>query len=105
MKPILGIDIENFSPVSLPKAGVYRYVDTDEFEILLFSYAYDDEPVQTIDLACGEKIPDSVLADLENPDVIKTATTRNLKGCACRSTSAIGSTPINGDARRSWPPT
>ena len=73
MKRILGIDIETYSPVPLPKTGVYRYVDSDEFEILLFSYAYDDGPVQTIDLACGEKIPDSVLADLENPDVIKAA--------------------------------
>lgn len=38
LKPILGIDIETYSPVLLPKTGVYRYVDSDEFEILLFSY-------------------------------------------------------------------
>ena len=73
MKRILGIDIETYSPVPLPKTGVYRYVDTDEFEILLFSYAYDDEPVQTVDLASGEILPDSIIADLENPDVIKVA--------------------------------
>ena len=73
MKTILGIDIETYSPVSLPKTGVYRYVDTDEFEILLFSYAYDDGPVQTVDMACGEQLPENVLADLENPDVIKVA--------------------------------
>ena len=52
---------------------MYRYVDTDYFEILLFSYAYDDGPVQTVDLACGEKIPERVLTDLENPEVIKAA--------------------------------
>ena len=52
MKTILGIDIETYSPVPLPKTGVYRYVDTDEFEILLFSYAYDDGPVQTVE-PCG----------------------------------------------------
>ena len=57
----------------MPKAGVYRYVDTDEFEILLFSYAYDDEPVKSVDMACGEQLPANVLADLENPDVIKVA--------------------------------
>ena len=73
MKTILGIDIETYSPVPLPKTGVYRYVDTDEFEILLFSYAYDDGPVQTVDMACGEKLPENVLVDLENPDVIKVA--------------------------------
>ena len=73
MKTILGIDIETYSPVPLPKTGVYRYVDTDEFEILLFSYAYDDGPVQTVDMACGEQLPKNVLADLENPDVIKVA--------------------------------
>ena len=49
MKPILGIDIETYSPVPLPKTGVYRYADSDEFEILLFSYAYDDGPVYTVD--------------------------------------------------------
>ena len=73
LKRILGIDIETYSPVPLPKTGVYRYVDADEFEMLLFSYAYDDGPVQTVDLACGEKIPDSVLTDLENPKIIKVA--------------------------------
>lgn len=73
MKPILGIDIETYSPVLLPKTGVYRYVDSDEFEILLFSYAYDDGPVHTVDLANGERLPDSVLADLENPGIIKVA--------------------------------
>ena len=73
MKSILGIDIETYSPVPLPKAGVYKYVDTDEFEILLFSYAYDDGPVRTVDMASGESLPESVLADLENPEVIKAA--------------------------------
>ena len=73
LKPILGIDIETYSPVPLPKTGVYRYVDSDEFEFLLFSYAYDDGPVHTVDLANGERLPDSVLADLENPGIIKVA--------------------------------
>lgn len=73
MKLILGIDIETYSPVPLSKTGVYRYVDSDEFEILLFSFAYDDGPVHTVDLASGECLSDSVLADLENPGVIKAA--------------------------------
>lgn len=73
MKRVLGIDIETYSPTPLPKTGVYRYVDNSEFEILLFSYAYDDEAVQTVDLACGEPLPEKVRIDLENPDVIKVA--------------------------------
>lgn len=48
MPVILGIDIETYSSVPLPKCGVYRYVDAPDFEILLFSYAYDDGPVKTI---------------------------------------------------------
>jgi hypothetical protein len=60
LKPILGVDIETYSPVPLPKTGVYRYVDTDEFQILLFSYAYDDGPVYTVDMACGERLPEKV---------------------------------------------
>ena len=35
MSTILGIDIETYSSVPLPKCGVYRYVDAPDFEILL----------------------------------------------------------------------
>lgn len=73
MKPILGIDLETYSPVPLPKTGVYRYVDTPEFEILLCSYCYDDGPVYTVDLAMGEELPESFLTDLEDPGIIKAA--------------------------------
>ena len=70
MPQILGIDLETYSPVPLPKTGVYRYVDTPEFQILLCSYCYDDGPVQTVDLAMGETLPESFIADLENPEII-----------------------------------
>ena len=73
MSTILGIDIETYSSVPLPKCGVYRYTDAPDFEIFLFSYAYDDGPVMTIDLACGEQLPADVLAALEDPAVIKVA--------------------------------
>ena len=73
MPIILGIDIETYSSAPLPKCGVYRYVDAPDFEILLFSYAYDDGPVRTIDLACGEQLPSDVQAALEDPAVIKAA--------------------------------
>ena len=74
IKPkILGIDLETYSSAPLPKCGVYRYVDATDFEILLFSYAYDDGPVKTIDLACGDPLPEDVLTALEDPKIIKVA--------------------------------
>lgn len=63
---VLSIDLETFSSVDLPKCGVYRYVESPDFEILLFAYAFDDEEVQIIDMACGEKIPKKVLDALED---------------------------------------
>ncbi len=72
-KSILGIDIETYSSVPLPKCGVYRYVDSPDFEILLFSYAFDDGQIITIDLACGEKLPEEVTEALEDESIIKTA--------------------------------
>lgn len=69
MDHLLGIDLETYSSAPLPKCGVYRYVDAPDFEILLFSYAYDDGPVRTIDLACGEQLPEDVLAALEDPQI------------------------------------
>ena len=53
----LEIDIETYSSVNLSKAGVYRYVESPDFEILLFGYSIDGGEVKVIDLACGERIP------------------------------------------------
>lgn len=69
----LSIDIETYSDVQLPKTGVYRYCESDNFEILLFSYSVDSQPVQVIDLACGETIPEEIIAALEDDTVIKWA--------------------------------
>lgn len=73
MADLLGIDIETYSSAPLPKCGVYRYVDVPDFEILLFSYAFDDNPVQTVDLACGEKLPPDVLRAMSDPAILKVA--------------------------------
>lgn len=70
---VLGIDIETYSSVDLPKCGVYRYVEADDFEILLFAYAFDDEEVVIIDMACGEELPAKVLDALEDKAIIKAA--------------------------------
>lgn len=69
----LHIDIETYSDVDLKKYGVYRYADSPNFNILLFAYAHGDGPVQIVDLANGEVIPDAVLYDLEDPSVTKMA--------------------------------
>ena len=70
---LLAIDIETYSEVDLPKSGVYAYSDSPSFEILLFAYAFNDEPTQIVDLACGEVLPERVRKALEDPTVIKTA--------------------------------
>ena len=73
MPTFMGIDIETYSSTPLPRCGVYRYCDAPDFEILLFSYAFDDAPVETVDLACGESLPKEVLLALEAPNVLKVA--------------------------------
>ena len=70
---LLAIDIETYSEVDLPKSGVYAYSDSPSFEILLFAYAFNDEPTQIVDLACGEVLPERVRRALDDPTVIKTA--------------------------------
>ena len=69
----LAIDIETYSDVSLTECGVYKYVDSENFRILLFAYAFDDEDVDIVDLACGETLPNRVMNALLNKDVVKTA--------------------------------
>lgn len=69
----LEIDIETFSSVNLAKAGVYRYVESSDFEILLFGYSVDGGEVKVVDLACGENIPKEICSALEDASVTKWA--------------------------------
>ena len=69
----LAIDIETYSSVSLQKSGVYAYAQSDDFDILLFGYAWDDGPVEVIDLARGQSIPQELQNALYDPEVLKTA--------------------------------
>ena len=69
----LSIDIETYSSVDLRRAGVHKYAESPDFEILLFAYAWDDEPVQIVDLAQGERLPQEVTHALTDPGVIKHA--------------------------------
>ena len=70
---LLSIDIETYSSVDLTKCGVYAYVDSPDFTILLFAYAFDEHETKIVDLACGEEIPDGVISAIINEGVIKTA--------------------------------
>ena len=69
----LSIDLETYSPLNLSKTGVYPYAAHPDFEILLFGYAVDNGPVQVVDLASGEKLPNEILAALMDPGVVKWA--------------------------------
>lgn len=75
----LSIDIETYSDQPLTKTGVYRYVESPVFEILLFSYSVDGRPVRLVDLACGEEIPAEVIAALTDEAVTKWAFNANFE--------------------------
>lgn len=69
----LAIDIETYSSVSLQKCGVYAYASSPDFEILLFGYAWDDGPVEVIDMASGQKLSQELQDALYDPEILKTA--------------------------------
>ena len=72
-KTYLLIDIETFSEVNLKKSGVYPYAESKSFRLLLFSYSRDGGPVQTLDIASGQVIPQEIVSMLSNPDILKVA--------------------------------
>ena len=75
----ISIDIETFSSVDLAKAGAYRYCESPDFEVLLFGYSVDGGPVQVVDLASGEAIPQEILDALTDEAVTKWAFNANFE--------------------------
>jgi len=69
----LSIDIETYSGVDIKKSGLYKYAESPDFEILLFAYSIDFGPVEIIDLASGEKLPEALIKALNDKEVIKHA--------------------------------
>ncbi|OXC29552.1 MULTISPECIES: DNA polymerase [Lactobacillaceae] len=69
----ISIDIETYSSTNLNQTGVYRYADSNDFELLLFGYATDFGPVKVVDLTQGEKIPPQIVEALDDPTIIKSA--------------------------------
>lgn len=69
----IGIDIETYSSNDLVNCGVYKYVEAPDFTILLFAYSVDGGPVQCVDMAQGETLPDEIFVALTDPAITKTA--------------------------------
>lgn len=69
---ILHIDIETYSSVDLFKSGVYKYAESEDFQILLFAYSYNEGPVKVLDLT-KHKLPDTIIKDLKDPHMLKKA--------------------------------
>ena len=69
----LSIDLETYSSVPIDKSGAFKYIQSPDFEILLFAYSLDGAPVEVIDLASGETIPNHVIEAITDPLYIKHA--------------------------------
>ncbi len=69
----ISIDLETYSSVPIAKAGLYKYVQSPDFEILLFAYSVDGSEVGIIDLAQGEPFPQWMFDLLKSPEYIKHA--------------------------------
>ncbi len=87
----LACDIETFSSVDLKKSGVYKYAESPDFEILLFSYSVDGGEVQVIDFTAGETLPLKIIDALMDDNVQKWAFNANFERvCLSRHLSDMG---------------
>lgn len=84
MKSKLHVDIETYSSVDIMSSGVYKYVESLDFEILMVAYAFDNEPVQMVDLLSGQKLPARFINALIDPNVEKWAHNANFERQAFR---------------------
>lgn len=80
----LSIDVETYSSIDIKTSGAYKYCESPDFEILLFAYAFNDEPVQIVDFTQHEALPQRVIDELYDPDVIKTAFNANFERSAIK---------------------
>ena len=80
----LHIDLETYSSADITKTGAFKYAEAPDFEILLLACAWDDGPVQVIDMTEREPVTDertaakaaalaSVVAGITDPDTVKVA--------------------------------
>lgn len=67
----INIDIETFSSINISKSGVYKYVESEDFEVLLFAYSIDGGKTEIVDIASGEKLSEDIIQALLDDNVIK----------------------------------
>ena len=65
------LDFETRSRLDIRKVGGARYCT--DCSVLLLAYAFDDEPVQLLDMHQGDKLPADLLEALTDPNVLKIA--------------------------------
>lgn len=82
---ILSIDVETYCDLDIKEVGAYKYCEHPSFEILLFAYAFNDEPVEIVDFKNHENIPFRVIDALDDPNVIKSAFNANFERNAISS--------------------
>lgn len=89
----LSIDLETYSGVSIAKAGAQKYIQSPDFEILLFAYSLDGGEVQIIDLVQGEQLPQWLVSALSDPGYVKHAYNAAFEwGCLSK---VLGALPVN----------
>lgn len=89
----LSIDLETYSSVPIAKAGAQKYIQSPDFEILLFAYSLDGGDVQIIDLAQGELLPQWLASALSDPQYVKHAYNASFEwGCLSKF---MGTLPID----------
>lgn len=81
----LAIDLETYCDLDIKNVGAYKYCEHPSFEIILFAYAFNDEPVEIVDFAQGEELPQKVIDALCNPAITKTAFNANFERNAISS--------------------
>lgn len=97
-KPILHIDLETYSSVDLAACGVYKYAESLDFKILLFGYAWSDDPVEVLDLM-EEDLPFSLVSALADENITKVAHNANFERvCLTRYVKEYAKRDILGDA-------
>lgn len=75
----LHIDLETYSEIDIVDCGSYRYIDDESFEILLVAFAFNNDPVEIVDICQGEVLPEMVVQALADPTIIKKAHNANFE--------------------------
>ena len=98
----MSIDLETFSDIDISKSGVYKYAESDRFEILLFGVSIDGGPVQVYDLACGDHVPEEILSALADESVTKWAFNASFERICLsnRKTKKSGNRNLSSDKPR-----